>query len=87
MSAFTLIWNSSATRPYQQSKIKIISYVVVEFSTRRQIFYVGGLIFYRDPMGTKACITAADLIDSDGNLHCFMQDLIVHCGLLLMRQR
>ena len=34
--------------------------------------YVGGLIFYIDPAGTKTCVTAADLIDLDGNMHCFM---------------
>ena len=26
-------------------------------------------------METKACVTAADFIDSDGNMHCFMQPL------------
>ena len=31
--------------------------------------------FYRDFMVTKACATAANLIDSDGNLHCFMWTL------------
>ena len=40
-----------------------------------QIFYLRGLIFYGDSMGTKACVTAADLIDSDGDLHCFMLHL------------
>ena len=26
-------------------------------------------------MGTKVCVTAADLIDLDGNIHCFMLPL------------
>ena len=38
--------------------IKIISYVVIAFSTGNQIFYVGGLIFYAFSTGTKACVTA-----------------------------
>ena len=37
----------------------------------RQISFEGGLIFYVISTGTKACVTAADLIDSDENLHCF----------------
>ena len=61
--------------------IKIISYVdptlILHFSTGRQIlvFYIGGLIFYRDTKGTKACVTAADLIESDVNMHCFLHPL------------
>ena len=47
----------------------------MHFSTWRQIFYAGGLIFYGDSTGTKACVTAADLIDSDENMHCFMRPL------------
>ena len=35
------------------------------------MFYVVGLNFYAFSTGTKACVTAADLIDSDENLHCF----------------
>ena len=42
----------------------------MHFSTGRQIFNIGGLIFYSLSTGTKACVTAADLIDSDENLHC-----------------
>ena len=51
--------------------VQIISYVLLHFSTGRQIFYVGGPIFYTFSTGTKACVTAANLIDSDENLHCF----------------
>ena len=50
--------------------IKITLYVIA-FSTGRQIFYVGGLIFSRDAEETRACVTASDLIDLDGNMHCF----------------
>ena len=41
------------------------------FAAGRQISYRGGLISYTFSTGTKACVTAADLIDSDENLHCF----------------
>ena len=47
----------------------------MHFSTGRQIFYIGDLIFYGDYTGTKAFVTAADLIEGDGNLHCFMPPL------------
>ena len=43
----------------------------MHFSTGRQIFYVSGRIFYAFLTGTKACVTAADLVGSDENLHCF----------------
>ena len=52
--------------------IKIKSYVVI---AGRQISYRGGLISYIFPTGTKACVTAADLIDLDENLHCFTRPL------------
>ena len=48
--------------------LKIILYVDIAFlhcSTGRQIFLVGGLIFLRDPTGTKACVTATDHLDLD----------------------
>ena len=45
------------------------------FATGRQISYVGGLKSYTFATGTKACVTAADLIDSDENLHCFTRPL------------
>ena len=45
------------------------------FATGRQISYAGGLISYTFSMGTKACVTSADLIDSDENLHCFTLSL------------
>ena len=52
---------------------------LLHFSTGRQfqveIFYVVGLIFYSFSTGTKACVAAADLIDSNENLHCFMWPL------------
>ena len=56
--------------------IKIIT-LLLRFAAglRRQISYTGGLIFYVFSMGTKACVTAADLIDSDESLHCFMLPL------------
>ena len=47
----------------------------MHFSTGRQKFYIGGLIFYVNCMGTKACVTAADLSDSDENLHCFTRPM------------
>ena len=37
----------------------------MHFATERQISYVGGLISYALSLGTKACVKAADLIDSD----------------------
>ena len=57
--------------------IEIIIHVDIAFFywNRRQIFYIGGLIFYINSTGTKACVTAADLIDSDENLHCFTRPL------------
>ena len=54
-----------------QLMIKIIIYIDIAFSTGRQIFYIGGLLFYINSTETKACVTAADLIDSGENLHCF----------------
>ena len=49
--------------------------LILYFSTGWQIFYVGdGLIFYWDST-TKACVTAADPIDSDGNMHSFMRTM------------
>ena len=47
--------------------IKINPVLLLHFSTGRQIFYSGGLIFYVFSTGKKACVTAADLIDSDEN--------------------
>ena len=40
-----------------------------------QISYADGLISYAFSTGTKACVTSADLIDSDENLHCFTRPL------------
>ena len=57
---------------YKYKITKIIFRSILHFSAGSQIFYAGGLIFYRDPTGTKACVTAADLIVLDGNIHCFM---------------
>ena len=45
--------------------------LLLHFPTGRQISYTGSLIFYAFSKGTKACVKAADLIDSDENLHCF----------------
>ena len=45
------------------------------FATGRQISFAGDLISYAFSAGTKGCDTAADLIDSDKNLHCFTQPL------------
>ena len=42
--------------------IKIYPTLILHFSTGRQIFYVRGLIFYPFSTGTKACVTASDLI-------------------------
>ena len=39
------------------------------------MFYVGGLMFYAFSTGTKACVPAADLIDSDENLNCYTRPL------------
>ena len=47
----------------------------MHISTGRQIFYIGGLIFFINSTGTKACVTAADLIDSDEKLNCFTRPL------------
>ena len=52
--------------------IQIISILILHFSTGRQIFCIGGLIFYTFSMGTKTCVTSADLIDLDKDLHCIM---------------
>ena len=53
---------------------------MLHFSTGRQTFYVGYLKFYAFLTGTKACIIAADLIDSDENLHCFTR-LLSSCNI------
>ena len=47
----------------------------LHFSTGRQIFYTGLSNILQDPTGTKACVTAADLIESDGKMHGFMWPL------------
>ena len=49
--------------------IKIKSYVVIAFCYRKA--NVSDLVSYTFATGTKACVTAADLIDSDENLHFF----------------
>ena len=49
--------------------------LLLHFATGRQISYRGGVISYTFSTGTKACVTAADLIDSDENLHCFTRPL------------
>ena len=54
--------------------------LMLHFSTGRQTFYVGYLKFYAFLTGTKACITAADLIDSGENLHCFTR-LLSSCNI------
>ena len=46
--------------------------LLLYFSTGRQIFYTGHPNIQGDPTGTKACAPAADLLDLDGNMHCFM---------------
>ena len=48
---------------------------IIFFVTGSQIFYIGGLIFYAFSKGTKACVTAADLMDLDENLHCITRPL------------
>ena len=50
---------------------------LLHFPTGRQISHPDGLIFYALAFsrGTKACVTAADLIDLDEILHCFMRPL------------
>ena len=40
----------------------------LHFATGRQISCAGGLISYAFSTGKKACVTAADLIDSEENL-------------------
>ena len=47
--------------------------LLLHFSTGRQILYVCGFNILQDPLGTKACVIAVDLIDSDGNIYC------LHC--------
>ena len=49
--------------------------LLLHFSTGKQISYAGGLIFYAFSTETKACVTVADLSDSDENLHCFTRPL------------
>ena len=49
--------------------------LLLHLATGRQISYIGGLISCTFSTGTKACVTAADLIDSDENLHCFTRPL------------
>ena len=46
--------------------------LLLHFSTGSlwQIFYVRDSNTLQDPMETWACVTAADLIDSYGNMHC-----------------
>ena len=50
--------------------IKIISMLILRFSTGRQIFCIGGLKIYTFSMGTKTFATSADLIDLDKDLDC-----------------
>ena len=52
--------------------------LLLHFATGRQISFAGGLIFYAFSTGTKACVTAAHLIDSVENLHCFTRPLSSH---------
>ena len=47
----------------------------MHFATGRQISSTGGLVFFVFSTGTKACVTAADLIDSDESLHCFTRPM------------
>ena len=56
------------TESSEREMIKIISYVVIAFCHRKaNILRRWSTV----STGTKACVTAADLIDSDENLHCF----------------
>ena len=47
----------------------------MHFPTGGQISYAGVLIFYVFSTRKKGCVTAADLIDLDENLHCFTRPL------------
>ena len=53
-----------------QTCLKWYPTLILHFSTGRQILYAGNLKFYAYSTGRKACVIAADLIDSDRNLHC-----------------
>ena len=55
--------------------LKIYTTLLQLFATGRQISYASGLISCTFSTGTKACVTSADLIDSDENLHCFTRPL------------
>ena len=55
--------------------IKIITYVVIAFFYRKANILRRWSNILRIFNGNKACITAADLIDSNGNLHCFTRPL------------
>ena len=56
--------------------VKIISYVVIVFFYRKANILRRGSNTLQDPMGTKACVTAADLTDSDGNMHAAFEHLL-----------
>ena len=45
------------------------------------MFNVDIAFFYRQATGTKACITAADLIDSDGNI--VVSSVMLHFAAIL----
>ena len=45
------------------------------------MFNVDIAFFYRQATGTKACITAADLIDSDGNI--VVPSVMLHFAAIL----
>ena len=51
--------------------IKIISYVVIAFCYRKANILRRWSNIRNIFTGTKACVTAADLIGSDENLYCF----------------
>ena len=56
----------------RQAMIKIKSYVVISFCYRKANIlqrWSNHLVSYTFSTGTKDCVTAADLIDSDENLH------------------
>ena len=53
--------------------IEINTTLLWHFPTWRQISYGWGSNILQDPTGTNAGFTGADLIDLDGNNHCFMR--------------
>ena len=73
--------------------IKIISYIVVAFFYRKKnilhkgIYYsTGSCGILRDPAGTKACVMAADFIDSDEKIHDFIRPLSCDIKISVLSQ-